>query len=354
MAETTLPLPRSIRLESSSRCQLKCPACPTATKAIDAAIGSGVLKLEDFRRFVLDHPAVEHIEISNYGEVFLNPEIVALLRLAHEQGVVIRMANGVNLNHATDEILEALVLYGVEKITCSIDGASQETYAQYRVRGDFDRVIGHVRRINHYKALHRSNFPRLRWQFIVFGHNEHEIPRARALARELGMEMDFKLSWDSDFSPIRDKEGVRKALGYSHLTREEYAEEAGQDLMQGICHQLWHEPQLNWDGKNLGCCRNFWGDFGGNAFTDGLSGTFHHEKMGHARRMLLGLEKPRRDIPCSTCAIYHRMRKTGNFLSLPVTPPFWKSAGRQLKRQLAFLLRRARRPARPRIPTPAQ
>ena len=40
--------------------------------------------------------------------------------------------------------------------------------------------------------------------------------------------------------------------------------------MQEICHQLWDAPQINWDGKILGCCRNFWGDFGGNAFTEGL------------------------------------------------------------------------------------
>jgi hypothetical protein len=114
----------------------------------------------------------------------------------------------------------------------------------YRIRGSFDKVIQHIERINHFKRERRSEFPQLGWQFIVFGHNE----------------------------------------------------------------QLWENPQINWDGKNLGCCRNFWGDFGGNAFTDGLRACFNHEKMHYARAMLRGRKPPRDDVPCSTCEMYHSMR----------------------------------------------
>lgn len=44
--------PESLRLEASSRCQLACPACPTASGAIHPTIGSGVLKLTDFQVLV--------------------------------------------------------------------------------------------------------------------------------------------------------------------------------------------------------------------------------------------------------------------------------------------------------------
>lgn len=37
-------------------------------------------------------------------------------------------------------------------------------------------------------------------------------------------------------------------------------------------------PQINWDGKLLGCCLNFWGDFGGNAFEQGLERILTSEK----------------------------------------------------------------------------
>ena len=114
-------------------------------------------------------------------------------------------------------MLEALVKYKVRAVLCSIDGASQETYQVYRRRGNLDTVIANIRKINHYKQLHRSGFPMLGWQFVVFGHNEHEIPVARELAKSLGMVFSTKISWDSKFSPVRDKEFVRKQTGEQAL-----------------------------------------------------------------------------------------------------------------------------------------
>jgi MoaA/NifB/PqqE/SkfB family radical SAM enzyme len=313
--------PKSVRLEVSSRCQLRCPSCPTTTKAIEPAVGSGVLKFDDFKNFLQANPSVRNIEISNYGEVFLNPEILKILQRAHEKRVTIKIENGANLNHVSDEVLEALVKYRVKSIHCSIDGASQETYSQYRVRGNFDRVIKNIEAINHYKALHHSPFPRLKWQFIVFGHNEHEIPKAREMAAKLGMEIYFKLTWDSDFSPIRDPEWVKRETGNIAGSRDEFADKLGVDYMQPLCHQLWTHPQINWDGKNLGCCRNFWGDFGGNVFQDGLLATVNNEKMNYARDMLLGGKPPRQDIPCTTCSIYQGMRKRKKFIKMSEVRP---------------------------------
>jgi hypothetical protein len=103
--------PKSVRLEVSSRCQLRCPSCPTTTKAIEPAVGSGVLKFDDFKNFLQANPSVRNIEISNYGEVFLNPEILKILQRAHEKRVTIKIENGANLNHVSDEVLEALVKF---------------------------------------------------------------------------------------------------------------------------------------------------------------------------------------------------------------------------------------------------
>ena len=98
--------------------------------------------------------------------------------------------------------------------------------------------------------------------------------------------------------------------------QEEYEEINGRKYVSEICLQLWDDPQINWDGKNLGCCRNFWGDFGGNAFADGLSACLNHEKMGYARDMLLGLKPPRDDIPCSTCELYQGMQAHSDWIAI--------------------------------------
>jgi MoaA/NifB/PqqE/SkfB family radical SAM enzyme len=303
-----------IRVEASSFCQLRCPSCPTTVGAIHPAISSGFLRFDDFRALIDDNPSLRAVELSNYGEALLNPEFIAILQYAKLKSVATYLQTGANLNHCREELLEALVKYQVQAITCSIDGASQETYRKYRVRGDFDSVIANIRRINHFKQVYRSEVPRLSWQFIVFGHNEKDIPAARAMAGELGMTFLTKISWDAKFSPIRDKEFVRQQTGEQAVTREEYEEINGRKYVSEICLQLWDDPQINWDGKNLGCCRNFWGDFGGNAFADGLSACLNHEKMGYARDMLLGLKPPRDDIPCSTCELYQGMQAHSDWI----------------------------------------
>ena len=306
--------PDRIRLEASSYCQLRCPSCPTAIGTIDAAVGRGFLSASDFEKLLDKNPFVREIELSNYGEILLNPQLPAILETAHSRGVVMRADNGVNLNSASELVLDAIVRYGLRSMTCSVDGASNETYKQYRVRGSFDRVIANIRRLNELKAQYRSPFPIITWQFIVFGHNEHELPEARAMARDLDMVFFAKLNWDPKFSPIKDRDLVARELGMAEVTREEYKKKNSEDYMVSICHQLWESPQINWDGKVLGCCRNFWGDFGGNAFTEGLRESVNSETMSYARAMLQGEQPARDDIPCTTCEIYLGMRESGRWL----------------------------------------
>lgn len=128
--------PRRLRIEACSACNLRCPVCPVTTGHIHPAIGTGLLTHEDFQQLLDNNPWIDEVELSNYGEVFFNPDLVGILRTAYERGVRITLENGVNLNRCS---AEALVKYNVRSMTCSIDGASQETYQMYRVR-DVQRV----------------------------------------------------------------------------------------------------------------------------------------------------------------------------------------------------------------------
>jgi hypothetical protein len=291
----------------------------------------GYLKLDDFKQFIDRNPFVTHVELSNYGEAFLHPQLLQILEYAHDKNVALTIDNGANLNNARPEVLEGLVRYRLRSMTVSIDGASQETYVQYRVGGDFDAVIANVKTINEHKRLHRSQFPLLQWQFIAFGHNQHEIEKARRMAGELGMRFWVKLAW-GDSSPVTNRELVARSSGVNACSREEFEKKYGHDYMQAICHGLWDSPQINWDGKMLGCARNFWGDFAANAFKDGLLESINSEPMNYARQMLLGLRPPRSDIPCTSCVIYQGMQRRQRWLERPgstaAKPPLTATAPR--------------------------
>jgi len=328
----------AVALEASSFCQLRCPTCPTTLGTARPAIAGGFLKLGDFRRLLAANPRLRHVELSNYGEAFLNPELEGILEEGFRRRVALTLGNGTNLNSARPTALEAVVRYRLRNMTCSIDGASNDTYRQYRVRGNFGRVIANIREINRWKKKLNSPYPHLRWQFVIFGHNEHEIARARQMAAELGMEFVAKLNWDPAFSPVRNAEAVRRESGTGAASREEYAAAHGMPYKHMTCHQLWERPQLNWDGTLLGCSRNHWGNFGGNAFTDGLDKCLSNEKVVYARQMLLGRQPPRADIPCSSCENYLHMQATGRWLDRG--PAFWAGRASVKLRLLASAWRR--------------
>ena len=305
--------PTAIRLEASSACQLRCPSCPAHSGAVRPALRNGFLTLSAFESLIQANPQLKRIELSNYGEILLNPDLLGIPRCAHERGVSLTADNGVNFNTVSDELLEGLIRYELRSMTCSIDGASEETYALYRVNGSFSTVIENIRKLNKLKEAHLSEFPRLTWQFVVLGHNEHELPRAREMARALGMEFRAKLSWDPLFSPVRDEEFVRMELGAAD--RGDYQRRFGIDYARRCCFDLWRSPQINWDGTVLGCSRNFWGDFGANAFSDGLVVSVNSPGMRRARQMLLGKKPARTGIPCATCSTYSDMLTGGRWLT---------------------------------------
>ena len=300
--------PHHIQIDASSHCQLACKSCPTASGEVAKSLGAGHLDADRFAALLDRNPGLREVELSNYGEMFLNPRLADIFRIAWERKITLHADNGVNLNFAREEALEGLAHFGVRSMTCSIDGAGAESYGQYRVKGEFESVIANIRRINGYKRKFRSGFPYLKWQFIVFGHNEHEIGTARKLAAELGMKFAPKLSWDDEVSPVRNRELVQIEMRSNAISRGEYYQQTGRDYMRSICTQLWRAPVLNWDGRVNGCCRNFWGTFGGNAFEDGLDQAINGEGIAYAREMLMGRAAERADLPCTTCDLYQTMK----------------------------------------------
>src|SRR4051812_19263298 len=75
-------LPEKVTLESTTHCQLRCPSCPTTQGKVGKSLGNGHLTAEAFLAFVQRNPFVRRIELSNWGEIFLNPELKAIIELA--------------------------------------------------------------------------------------------------------------------------------------------------------------------------------------------------------------------------------------------------------------------------------
>jgi len=284
---------KEIRIEVSSVCQLRCPLCPQVDGQLKEHIGFGFLEFANFKKLVDENPEIKSIEISNWGEIFLNPELNDILAYSHKKGVSLTAFSGVNLNTVNEETLEDIVKYQLKGMLVSLDGASPETYRQYRVKGNFNTVIANIQKINEFKKKYNSPFPVLNWQFIIFKHNEHEISKAKALAKKLNMSFFIKKNWgesnpsNTTSSSFKKRPKIRDRIQPTLIATE-------------LCGQMWESPQINWDGKLLGCCVNKWGDYG-NVFEQGLKSCLQNPKYIHAKRALLGREKITENMPCYSC-----------------------------------------------------
>lgn len=295
-----------LSIDVSTICQLKCPECST-TKGIikNGVIGSGFLRFNIFKDFIEQNPHIEQIELSNWGEIFLNPELFDIIKLCYFKGIKLTAGNGTNFNKINEETIEALVRYKFAYINISIDGASQETYSKYRIKGDYEKVINNIKRLNYYKIKYDSKYPMLSWQFIIFGHNEHELPQVKALCQELNMVFYPRLNY-STFSPVINKEFVRKESGLNVASRDEYKAKFNR-LYKRPCCQLLFSPQVNWNGDLLGCCVNKWKVFG-NVFKEGLSNCLNNDLYLRTISVLCGKESVNEEMPCFQCPTYNDVR----------------------------------------------
>ncbi|MCA8975869.1 MAG: radical SAM protein [Planctomycetes bacterium] len=192
--------PYYVVLDPTSACQLDCPFCGREQRPntrMDFATFKGILDS-------IGSTCV-NLELYNWGEPFLNTDILEMIRYATRRYRIHTRISS-NLNVKNDALYRDLVSSGLNSLTCSIDGASQETYERYRVKGSFQTVLDNVRLMRARRDELGAVEPKLVWQFLVFRHNEHEMDLATRMAREIGVDEivfrrphtpDEYRSWDS-------------------------------------------------------------------------------------------------------------------------------------------------------------
>lgn len=203
-------------IDPSNICQLKCTFCDGRARP------QAMMKFQDFKKIIdtIGKTCI-NLELYNWGEPFLNKDIIRMINYASQTySVYTRISS--NLNVLNDEFYRDLVLSELNSLTISLDGASPETYSNYRVNGSFDRVINNIKLIVNYKKHYDKTEPKLVWQFLVFRHNEHEIEKAKRMAKELSVnEIMFvkphipneHKNWDSsikEFSNFSNSSNYKK------------------------------------------------------------------------------------------------------------------------------------------------
>ena len=311
-------LPSMLRVELCSLCNLECSDCYMRKKSSGQIVGNGYLKFEDFKKLLDKNPYIEMIEVSMGGEIFLNPDFIKIIEYAHKKDVKLTAFNGVNFNKVSDEIIEALVKYQFAGITFSIDGTSNETYSIYRKNGNYDNVISNIKKLNEYKKKYNSKYPILRWQFIMFDYTKHQYFEACDIASSLGFaDIYYKMPWSKKEYTVED----HKLLTQVYSKRIPVYDSDVFNLLRKnsipLCLHPWLSPQVNWDGRLLGCCCAVHRDLGVNVFKVGLQRALRAPRMKKMRQILLGKIPSDNYLECHNCDFYKTMKANNDYIKNP-------------------------------------
>src|SRR4029453_12269486 len=191
------PIPGRLYVECTAACNISCfQACCAPETGITRTRQAGMLDVDLFTR-VIDEagPSLGRIDFFNYGEAFLHKravEMCAYIKSKFPHIYLYTSTNGLAFN---EEKVRQLAHTGIDEVTFSLDGASQETYARYRQRGKFDVAVANLRALIDEKARHGRDVPFVNWRYILFNWNDNdeEMERARRMANELGVD---RLCWE--------------------------------------------------------------------------------------------------------------------------------------------------------------
>lgn len=283
--------PYKVTIDPGNFCNLRCPGCHTGIKHPEM-IQPGFMKYDDFKMvFGQVQPYAISVALYNWGEPFLNKSIFDMIEHCTSKGVGTTLHS--NFNVFSEEMARKAVESGLTHIYMSIDGASQEAYAKYRVRGNLDQVMENLRVLLETRKKYKSKFPIVTWKFLEFTHNAHEKEEARRRARELGVDAFEAFVGRPKLTDIYDEAEMYRASGFKNPKKEK-------------CPSLWSSIYINSDGSVLPCSLAYReSEVYGNLLREELRDVWNNEKYVESRKIFAGLaDEEKVPLPCRACKYY--------------------------------------------------
>lgn len=259
--KTVLELPpRTICVEPTARCNLACPHCSSGRREsgrekneLDFKIVEKVLREAD--------GAIGNLLMPFLGEALLLPELsFAIVKEAKKYHTIVDLAT--NGHFFTPKNIESILCSGVNSVTVTIDGLTQESYSHYRVNGRLDKVVDGLRELVQARKSSLRPAPHIRLQMIMMRHNSHEYDKFASFAESIGVDSyGLKTMHITDFATKdewlpADPDKIRK-----RFKAEDKYEWQLSNNKNFFCDMAWTTLFLDAKGRALTCCFDECGDY---------------------------------------------------------------------------------------------
>jgi radical SAM protein with 4Fe4S-binding SPASM domain len=232
------------------------------------------------------------------GEPYLNKDFLKMVAIAKKNKIY--TSTSTNAHYLNDENAKNTIESGLDRLIISIDGTTQDTYEQYRIGGQLDKVLDGTKKIIEWKQKLNSKSPYVIFQFLVVRHNEHQIDDLKNIAQTIGVdEVILKTAQVYDYKNGNDL--IPKNEKYSRYKKQSDGTYTIKNNLENACWKLWHSCVITWNGIVVPCCFDKDAQHQlGNIQTNDFKSIWRGDAYQQFRKLLT---KSRKEIDiCSNCS----------------------------------------------------
>ena len=182
VGEKASAVPRVVFIEITNHCNLRCETC-TRTYLDREPLKS--LTYEEFVLIADQFPETQRVSLHGIGEPLINKQLPQMVQYLKARNIeVLINSNGTLLTPAWQK---KIVESGLDEYHCSVDGATDETYARIRGKNLLPKVIAGLQGLIQTKEKLKSDTPRISIWCVATQENLEELPDLIRLAARLGV-----------------------------------------------------------------------------------------------------------------------------------------------------------------------
>ena len=319
------PLPRSLYVETTSRCNSLCETCILTFGGREPQKDLG---WSEFRKIVDQFPVLDRVLLHGIGEPLLNRELPRMIGHLKARGATVLFnSNAITLSPKTGR---ALLDAGLDELRVSLDASSRDTYARIRGVDAFDKVVENLERLSALKGELGALRPVVSLWLTALKENIEEIPGLIPLAVRVGASSIHlqRLVYNGlgiatedqslygrlearEAEMIRAAETAARAVGIAFSASGAAAPEVSLSVSRAdqpwsACRRPWSLTYVTVHGNVLPCCIAPWitsdydGLILGNLYRQSLPEIWWGERY---RAFRLSLQTPAPPEPCRGCGV---------------------------------------------------
>ena len=288
-----LAVPLAVYFDITNKCNFSCSWCPTGND-LQPDVGQGMMRLELFEKIVKDFEflvektgkKIKTLNLFWMGEPLLNKDLYQMIRVAKQANITERImvtTNGSLLNEANSE---KLVESGVDLVSISFYGLSNQDYRLVHNSIGFDNIVRNGRNLLSARARSGGALPLVAAKFF-----EKNPSLENLLVKELKC-VDV-VAYESPFN-----------------WSSEYSKQTGQVVKievpgpMKVCPSPWFVMSIGWDGHVGVCCADWKYDIDvGNLNRQSVFEVWNGEKL-LGIRMLIAARRYSEIGACKGCTYF--------------------------------------------------